>query len=104
MSAPVAPPSKYLTLPEAVASVCPPLEEGDARRAIEEALCDGSLVETPRPLWTAQEDDQFLWAASAPDDGGRDDTALAAGAIARWKQPNSGDSRGLAGPILRACL
>ncbi len=50
MDAPALPPQQYLTLREAIALVCPPLLEQDVRRAIEEALCDGHLVETPRPL------------------------------------------------------
>jgi hypothetical protein len=54
MADPVAPAPQYLNLAEAVASLCPPLQEDAARRAIEEALCDGRLSEEPRPLWTAQ--------------------------------------------------
>ena len=50
MDTPVLPKPEYLTLPEVVASLCPPLSEVGVRRAIEEALCDGRLVEEPRPI------------------------------------------------------
>ncbi len=60
MAAPALPPEQYLTLPEAVALVCPPLPRHGARRAIEEALCDGRLVETPRPLWSMEDVNELV--------------------------------------------
>ena len=66
MDTPVLPKPEYLTLPEAAALVCPPLSEPDARRAIEEALCDGRLSQESRPLWTTREAEQLV--ALAHDD------------------------------------
>jgi hypothetical protein len=65
MNSPVSPPPRYLTLAEAIAAVCPPLLEADAQRAIEEALCDGRLVEEQRPIMSARED--FIAAARKGD-------------------------------------
>jgi hypothetical protein len=62
MDTPVLPKPEYLTLPEAVALVCPPLPEAGVQRTIEEALCDGRLSEEPRTVLST-DDSEVLSAA-----------------------------------------
>ncbi len=62
-----APEARFAILPQAVALVCPPVAEGDARRTITDALCDGLLVEEPRPLWSLREASDFVVAAGDRD-------------------------------------
>jgi hypothetical protein len=43
------PPPEWVTLPEAVCLVSPPLRQDDVQRAIESALADGRMVDRPTP-------------------------------------------------------
>jgi hypothetical protein len=68
MSGPALPDPPYLTFPEAVALVSPSLEEGDIRKAIARALCEGRLLALPTPIWTARDAADLLAAARTDAD------------------------------------